>query len=48
MQEWASLLGNVGFPVLVSMYLLIRIEGKLEQLSTTISQLSSQIAKMHE
>ena len=30
MEELVVLIGNFGFPVAVSMYLLIRLEGKLE------------------
>lgn len=34
---------NLGFPAIVTMYLLIRIEGKLENLSNSISALSTNI-----
>lgn len=40
MDEVVSLIGNVGFPIAVSIYLLIRIEGKLENLTTSINNLS--------
>jgi hypothetical protein len=35
-----QLIGNVGFPIAVSIYLLVRIEGKLESLTTAINSLA--------
>lgn len=32
---------NVGFPIVISVYLLTRIEGKMEQLTISINKLSS-------
>jgi hypothetical protein len=43
MQELLPQIANVGFPVVLSMYLLVRIEGKLEVLSTAISDLTKAI-----
>jgi len=40
MEELVVLVGNFGFPVAVSMYLLIRLEGKLETLTESIHSLS--------
>ena len=40
MNELLSQVGNFGFPIILSMYLLIRIEGKIQTLSDTITQLS--------
>lgn len=40
MDGLVALIGNVGFPIAVSIYLLIRIEGKLENLTTSINNLS--------
>lgn len=40
------LIANVGFPVVVSFYLLIRIEGKLDELSACIKELSGIVTKM--
>jgi hypothetical protein len=40
MDGLVGLIGNVGFPIAVSIYLLIRIEGKLENLTTSINNLS--------
>lgn len=38
-----NLIGNVGFPIAVSVYLLVRIEGKLETLTESINNLSNVI-----
>lgn len=36
---------NLGFPIVVSIYLLVRIEGKLDALTGSIQQLTQAIAK---
>jgi hypothetical protein len=41
-----TMIGNVGFPIAVSVYLLVRIEGKLEVLSTSINNLSNVINRL--
>ncbi len=41
--EVLVLMGNFGFPVAVSVYLLVRIEGKLETLTESIRSLSEAI-----
>ena len=38
-----SLIANVGFPIAISMYLLVRIEGKLNCLTDSINELSKNI-----
>ncbi|AAK76911.1 hypothetical protein BJV85_003830 [Clostridium acetobutylicum] len=38
-----SLIGNVGFPIAVSIYLLVRIEGKMEALTSSINNLTNTI-----
>ena len=43
MNELLDLIANTGFPIVVSIYLLIRIENKLFQLSTAISELREAI-----
>ena len=42
-----TLVSNLGFTAIVTMYLLIRIEGKLENLSTSINSLSSNIYELN-
>ena len=39
LEEFLKAVGNVGFPIAVAAYLLIRIEGKLDNLSASIKQL---------
>jgi hypothetical protein len=43
MDAIVSLIGNVGFPIAVSIYLLVRIESKLESLTNSINNLSGVI-----
>jgi len=45
MEEVVTLIGNFGFPVAVSLYLLIRLEGKLETLTESIHSLSEAIGR---
>ena len=40
------LIANVGFPIAISMYLLVRIEGKLTILTDSINELSKNILNM--
>lgn len=41
--EIQTLIANVGFPIAICMYLLIRIEAKLQTLSDSINELSKNI-----
>lgn len=43
MNELLSLIGNVGFPIAVSVYLLIRVENKLADLARAIAELREAI-----
>lgn len=43
MDNLVTLIGNVGFPIAISVYLLVRIEGKLEGLTNSINNLSAVI-----
>lgn len=40
MEEWTNLVANVGFPIAVTGYLLLRMETKMDKLSATIAQLT--------
>lgn len=42
-----QLVSNLGFPAIVTMYLLVRIEGKLENLSNSISSLNYNISELN-
>jgi len=41
MEDLLRAIGNFGFPIVVSAYLLIRIEGKLDNLASSINKLST-------
>ena len=43
MEELVNLIANMGFPIAVSVYLLVRIERKLEGLTNSINNLSQTI-----
>ena len=43
-----TLIANVGFPVAMSIYLLIRLEAKLETLTSSINELSTNIISFKE
>ena len=43
MDQLLGYAANYGFPMMVSVYLLVRIEGKLEQLAASINELSKVI-----
>ena len=44
--ELQTLIASVGFPIALSMSLLVRIEGKLQTLSDSINELSKNIISM--
>jgi len=44
MEEIYTSIANLGFPIAVSIYLLVRIEGKLGSLTESINELSKTIA----
>lgn len=41
-----QIIGNVGFPIAISLYLLMRIESKLEVLTSSINNLSNAVSKI--
>jgi len=41
MEDFLKAVANVGFPIAVAAYLLIRIESKMDSLSSSINQLST-------
>lgn len=45
MEELLVQIGNVGFPIVVSMYLLVRLEGKMEELTKSITKLTDVLEK---
>lgn len=46
MEEVLMLIGNFGFPIAVSAYLLVRFEGKLHDLTASINELRQAIEKI--
>ncbi|MEA1960469.1 MAG: YvrJ family protein [Bacillota bacterium] len=46
MQDLLNMIGNVGFPIAVSVYLLIRVENKLNDLTEAIGDLREAIIAM--
>lgn len=46
MQEIYSTIANLGFPIVISIYLLVRIEGKLNELTNSIMELSKTISTL--
>ena len=46
LHELIKLVQNVGFPIAVSCYLLIRMEGKIDKLTKSIDMLTLSIKKM--
>ncbi len=46
MEEIYTHIANLGFPIVISIYLLVRIEGKLDQLTESINELSRAIGSM--
>ena len=43
-----NLIASVGFPITLSIYLLVRIEGKLQTLSDSINELSKNIIRIND
>ncbi|MGG2057911.1 YvrJ family protein [Priestia megaterium] len=43
---WVNILGNFGFPIVITFYLLFRVEKKIEALESVISALASAIEKV--
>ena len=44
MEEIYSSIANLGFPIVISIFLLVRIEGKLNELTKSITELSKVIS----
>lgn len=47
MDNIQSIIANLGFPIAISLYLLVRIEEKLQGLTDSINELSKNIIKMN-
>ncbi|KIP19944.1 YvrJ protein family protein [Anoxybacillus ayderensis] len=44
--EWVQVIGNFGFPVAITIYLLIRFEGKIDKLRESIDVLSDNVSRI--
>ncbi|MBM7606328.1 YvrJ family protein [Metabacillus litoralis] len=45
MEQWLSVISEVGFPIVVTLFLLNRIESKLDTLNHSIQMLPMQLEK---
>lgn len=48
MEDIINLISNLGFPIAVTAYLLVRFEKKLDTLNDSILKLSSNIENQHK
>ena len=48
MEPFQTIVANLGFPIAISLYLLVRIEGKLQGLTDSINELSKNILNMNK
>ena len=48
MEPLQTIVANLGFPIAISLYLLVRIEGKLQGLTDSINELSKNIMNMNK
>ncbi|MGI6706572.1 MAG: YvrJ family protein [Clostridia bacterium] len=46
MDQVLALISNLGFPIAVSIYLLVRIESRMEELSRSINELAKVVATL--
>ncbi|TCP29767.1 YvrJ-like protein [Scopulibacillus darangshiensis] len=45
MGEWLAMVKDVGFPIVVTLYLLHRIEGKLDEVNQSIQKLAFPLSR---
>ncbi|WP_110114878.1 YvrJ family protein [Bacillus sp. CGMCC 1.16541] len=43
--DWVNLVGNVGFPIVVTFYLLMRIETRVKELEQAVEELANDMRK---
>lgn len=48
MEQIFGLVANLGFPIVVSIYLLVRVESRIENLTESIHQLAEAVATLKE
>lgn len=47
MEELIKAVANLGFPIAISIFLLVRVESKMEKLTESINKLSTSIAEIN-
>jgi len=45
MDEWLTAVANVGFPICITFYLIVRIENKMDVLTAAINSLTNRIGE---
>ncbi|NLY60115.1 MAG: YvrJ family protein [Clostridiales bacterium] len=48
MEQMLGFVANLGFPIVVSVYLLVRIENRMESLTESIHQLAKAVATLKQ
>jgi hypothetical protein len=48
MEQVLGLVANLGFPIVVSVYLLVRIENRMESLTESIHRLAEAVGAIHD
>ena len=48
MEQMLGLVANLGFPIVVSVYLLVRIENRMENLTESIHQLAKAVTTLKQ
>ncbi|HEU4965182.1 MAG TPA: YvrJ family protein [Bacilli bacterium] len=46
--DWVQLVSNYGFPIVVSLYLLIKTQQKLEEVSTLLARITELLQMSNE
>ena len=46
LEDLAPAIANLGFPIVVALYLLMRVEKKLDELGTSLAEVIKAISKM--
>jgi hypothetical protein len=44
--EWYNLIGNIGFPIVIAIYLLIRFEKRIDALKDSIRELEQTVREI--
>jgi len=45
-EEFTFLIANMGFPIAISIFLLVRLEGKMDELTCSVKDLARAVSKM--